>query len=194
MSYIFRPGLLRILNNLGNIFYSAWLQRSFKSCSGVPKIEYPIFLTGSKYISIGKDFETRGRLRLEAYDTYNNHTYTPEIIIGNNVSINFNCHFGAINRIVIGNDVLIGSQVLITDHFHGKSSLASLAVAPKYRDLFSKGPVFIEDGVWIGEGAVIMPNVTVGRNAIIGSNAVVTKSVPSNHYAIGAPARFFQIK
>jgi acetyltransferase-like isoleucine patch superfamily enzyme len=76
-----------------------------------------------------------------------------------------------------------------TDHFHGEISLKALSLAPALRQLYSKGPVIIEDNVWIGEGAVIMPNVRIGKNAIVGANAVVTKDVPADCVVGGVPAR-----
>jgi acetyltransferase-like isoleucine patch superfamily enzyme len=55
--------------------------------------------------------------------------------------------------------------------------------------VFSKGPVIIEDGVWIGEGACVLPGVRVGRFAIVGANAVVTRDVPPYTVVGGVPAR-----
>lgn len=57
------------------------------------------------------------RLRIEAHDFHNGVKFSPEIIIGDNVSINYDCHIGAINKIVIGNNVLLASKIFITDHF-----------------------------------------------------------------------------
>ena len=151
-------------------------------------ISFPITVVGHKYISIGDNFNTFSRLRLEAFDKHLNNIYTPEIIIGKNVSINYDCHVGCVNKIVIGNNVLIGSKVFITDHYHGKIDFESLKTPPSLRKVISKGPVIIEDNVWIGEGVAIMPNVTIGENAIIGANAVVTKNIPSNAVVAGVPA------
>lgn len=41
-------------------------------------------------------------------------------------------------------------------------------------------------------GAVIVGNIEIGDNCIIGANSVVTKSVPSNCTAVGAPARIIK--
>ena len=93
------------------------------------------------------------------------------------------------NRIELGKNVLTGKYVLITDNAHGDADPALLEMAPNKRPLVSKGPVVIEDNVWIGEKASILPGVHIGRGAIIGAGAVVTKDVPAGCMALGVPAR-----
>ncbi len=43
--------------------------------------------------------------------------------------------------------------------------------------------------VWIGRGSCVLPGVTIGDNAVIGANSVVTRNIPSDALAVGAPAR-----
>ena len=57
--------------------------------------------------------------------------------------------------------------------------------APIDRKLFSKGPIVIEDNVWIGDGACILANVTIGCNSIIGANAVIKKDIPPYSTVVG---------
>ena len=103
--------------------------------------------------------------------------------------MNFRCHIGAINQIIIGDNVLIGSNVLITDHSHGINDDEDIDIAPSKRKLYSKGPVIIEDNVWIGENVSILPNVRIGKNSIIGANSVVLKDVPAYSIVAGNPAK-----
>jgi acetyltransferase-like isoleucine patch superfamily enzyme len=93
---------------------------------------------------------------------------------------------------VIGNNVLTGPRVLITDNAHGASVDTIIDIAPIERELSSKGPVIIEDNVWIGEGSMIMPNVTIGKCSIIAANSVVTKDIPAYCVAAGSPARIIK--
>lgn len=151
-------------------------------------LEKPFFVYGHKYIKIGHSFNARSGFRIECIEKYEENTFTPQVCIGDNVSFNLNCHVGAINKIIIGNNVLIGSNVLITDHSHGNNSLSQIDIQPIKRPLYSKGPVIIEDNVWIGEGVCILPNVTIGQNSIIGANSVVTKDIPPYSIAGGNPA------
>lgn len=180
--------LIAKIKFLGNLFYSYYIGAELKSISEGYLFEFPSVLKGGKYIEIGKQFSARARLRIEAWDHYHGADYNPKILIGDNVNVNFDCHFGAINRIEIGNNVLIGSRVLIIDHNHGLTDKESLNLPPVYRSLFSKGPIIIENNVWIGEGVAILPNVRIGENSIIGANSVVTKDVPPNCIVSGVPA------
>jgi acetyltransferase-like isoleucine patch superfamily enzyme len=88
--------------------------------------------------------------------------------------------------------VLLASKVFITDHYHGGIDSESIKIPPSTRIVQSKGPVIIEDNVWIGQGVAIMPDVTIGKNSIIGANAVVTKSFPPNSIIGGVPARLIK--
>jgi acetyltransferase-like isoleucine patch superfamily enzyme len=150
-------------------------------------------LIGGSYISIGDKTSFGTRATLTAWDKYGLDRFCPEIIIGNNVSIGDDSHITAINRIEIGNNVLTGKKITITDNAHGKSNLESLMLPPTHRKLYSPGPIFIEDGVWIGDKVTILANVRIGKNAIIGSNAVVTKDIPANSVAGGIPARIIKL-
>lgn len=187
--YFISPNLFKILNVRFRQLYSLWYCLELKQVGNRFKIAYPFYLHGGKYISIGQNFSSDLRLRLEAYDEHLGFQFTPKVIIGNNVSINSDCHIGAINEIIIEDGVLIASKVFITDHYHGEISSDAILIPPSERKLFSKGPVKIEKNVWIGEGAVILPNVIIGENSIIGSNSVVTKDIPKNSVVGGNPAK-----
>lgn len=142
-----------------------------------------------QFIEIGNNFTSLYNTRIEAIDDYNGELFNPQIIIGDNVSFNSDCHLGCIDKIHIGDNVLIASRVYISDHLHGEVSAEALKLPPSQRPLYSKGPVTIENNVWIGEGVCILPGVSIGANSIIGANSVVTKSIPANSVAAGVPAR-----
>lgn len=189
----FFPKLLRFLDLLRNHIYSFWKLNEFKKTGSSFFIKYPSYLYGAKYITVGEGFGCNHFLKLEAIDEFLGEKFTPQIIIGDNVSIQQYCHIGAINKIIIGNNVLIASRVFITDHSHGKIKKEVMSLPPAERKLHSKGPVFIENNVWLGEGVVVLPNVTIGENSIIGANSVVTKSIPKNSIVVGNPARIIKV-
>jgi len=163
--------------------------RCFKKCGANLHLSLPVCVQGKGSISVGKNFRAFSGLRLEAIEKHNNQLFQPALIIGDDVSVNYNCHIGCSHAITIGDRVLIGSRVLITDHSHGDTTAKSKDIPPGLRILYSKGPVVVEDDVWLGEGVCVMPGVRIGRGAIIGANAVVTKDIPPYGIAAGTPAR-----
>lgn len=175
----------RLQNNAARLAFLQQVGSVQENC----QVSHPLYLYGAQYITVGNNFRAEPGLRLEAIDKYMGDTYHPNIIIGNGVDINFGAHIGAIDRVEIGNNVLIGSHVLITDHSHGSTSGEDMFLMPIMRPLVSKGPVIIENNVWIGEGACILAGVRIGQNAIIGANAVVTRDVPAGSVVGGIPAK-----
>lgn len=114
------------------------------------------------------------------------------------LNIGSNCSFGAYNhitcanKIIIGNSLLTGKWVTITDNSHGETDKSTLEMRPQKRPITSKGPVIIGNNVWIGDKATILPGVTIGDGAVIAANAVVTKDVPAYCVAGGNPARIIK--
>jgi len=186
---IMHPALIEFSLRIFRFIYSTWIAQNLNKVGRDPNIYYPFYLKGGRYITIGSTFIAGYRTRIEAWDSYAGERFNPIIKIGNNVCINYDCHFGAINHIEIGDNVLIGSRVTIVDHDHGTVDSVSLQMKPGNRPLVSKGPVIVEHDVWIGENVVILSNVTVGHNSIIGASSVVTKSVPPFSVIGGIPAK-----
>lgn len=105
-----------------------------------------------------------------------------------------NCTFVDNNRINIGNNVLIASDVKIYTATH-TTDVAGRTNTPENKEIsgcfcrtFSK-PITIEDNVWIGGGAILLPGVTIGKNSVIGAGSVVTRSIPENCVTVGNPCR-----
>ena len=145
-----------------------------------------------QFMSIGNNSSICNGVELSCSETSESIGKFPELAIGNNVSIGEYSHITCANKLIIGNGVLTGKKVLITDNAHGDINLNTLNVPPINREVISKGPVIIGDNVWIGEMACILPNVTIGKGAIIGANAVVTKNVPAYAVVGGNPARILK--
>lgn len=151
-------------------------------------IRLPIYIRGQAAISWGHGFTTGVGVRLDAFGG----GVEKLLIIGERVQINDYVHIGAIERVSIGNDVLIASRVFISDHNHGrydqKNAQSSPDIPPAHRPLVS-APIIIEDRVWIGENVCIMPGVRIGAGAIVGAGAVVTCDLPPDSISVGIPAR-----
>lgn len=146
-----------------------------------------IWMSGSifngQFIYIGNNFVLHRNWQINAYPSKN--VPLPRISIGDNVDIgrNFTCYCAG--NIWIGNNVLMGGNVLVLDNNHGVDPGKN-----SYRDqeLIIKNTT-IEDGVWIGEGCCILAGSCVGEKAIIGANSVVNGNVPPYSMAVGSPAR-----
>lgn len=190
LSYILPYKYLSLYSSkLGEIVYTNWIRREFKHFGKTSRIK-PFFsyLRGAEYISIGSNCNIAAGVQLTAWDKYQDQVFTPEIVLGDNCSIGEDSHITAINSIRLGNNVLLGKKILITDNAHGASSADLMDIAPNYRPLWSKGPIIIEDNVWIGEKSSIMPGVHIGKGTIIAANSVVTKDVPPYSVVAGVPA------
>ncbi|MDE7071099.1 MAG: sugar O-acetyltransferase [Clostridia bacterium] len=113
-----------------------------------------------------------------------NADYGQNIKIGKNVFINSGCCFQDQGGIEIGDNTLIGQQVVMATVNHD--------VIPRMRANMYTAPIKIGNCVWIGAHATILPGVTIGDNSIIGAGAVVTKDVPNNAVVAGVPARIIK--
>ncbi len=108
-------------------------------------------------------------------------SYGYQVFLGDNVHINVGVFLGDAGKIVIGERTLIGPYVQIYTTNH--DSVVSKRGYIKPRD------VEIGEDVWIGGGVIILPGVKIGRGSIIGAGSVVTKDIPENVVAYGAPAK-----
>lgn len=57
-------------------------------------------------------------------------------------------------------------------------------IAGEKSEVLSKGPIILEDDVWIGERSTILSGVTIGQGAIVAAGSIVYKNIPP--YAIYA--------
>lgn len=193
ISLFFSYRLLALLSKIRIRIYSFWIRPCFGSIGKDVVIQPFNQLTGSKYIHIGSNCTFGDGVFLTAIDHYNTQRFTPEIFIGDNCSIGQLCHISAINLIQIGNNVLMGKMITITDNSHGLSTMNDLQIEPINRLLNSKGPTIIGDNVWIGDKATILPGITIGDNSIVGANSVVTHSIPPFSVCVGNPAKIIKI-
>lgn len=150
-------------------------------------------LGGINKIYIGDNTGIGKHAILGCWKKYNDKEYNPKITIGDNTHIGEYTQISAAQEVCIGNGVLTGRFVYISDNNHGNSDYENLACCPTDRPLNIKGPVVIGDNVWIGDKASILSGVNVGKCSIIGCNAVVTKDVPPYSVVGGVPARIISL-
>jgi lipopolysaccharide O-acetyltransferase len=148
------------------------------------------YLRGLSSIRIGEDFSAEAGLWLEAITRYNDQEFLPRIVIGNHVRISQFVHIAATHLVEIGDNVLLGSNVMITDHNHGQYSIehTSPHIAPTLRPLDHDRQVQIGRNVWLGNGVVVTPGSFIGEGSVIGANSVIVGSIPPFTMASGIPA------
>ncbi|MBQ7530471.1 MAG: acyltransferase [Paludibacteraceae bacterium] len=152
-------------------------------------------LVGEECIEVGNDCTFYPDVELTAWKNYKGVSFTPTIHLGNGCVMRNRSHITAINQIQIGDNLLTGNDVLISDNNHGNIELQDLQIRPQDRELITKGRIVIGDNVWIGDKAVILGNVQIGTGAVIAAGSVVTKDVPAYCIAAGVPAKVIkQIK
>ncbi len=110
--------------------------------------------------------------------------YGLNITIGKNVFINSGCCFQDQGGIEIGDNVLIGQQVVLATLNHD--------LQPEKRGNMFPAPIKIGNDVWIGAHATILSGVNIGNGAVVAAGAVVTKDVPENTVVGGVPAKIIK--
>lgn len=169
--------------------YTYYLSNSISKIGDHLLIMKPITLVGGSRIEIGRNVVIGRYSILTAFTKRMHQTFAPIIKIGDSCNFGEYNHITCINQITIGKGVLTGRWVTITDNSHGESTLSDLNIEPKKRDVISKGPVVINDDVWIGDKVTVLPNVNIGKGSIIAANSVVTKNIPPYCVAAGSPAK-----
>jgi len=122
------------------------------------------------------------------YSYLNARTENSRIIIGEECQI---CNqFNAVSEgpgIVIGNKVLIGSQVSIYDSdFHEITPERRTGGTPKM------GKVTVGNNVWIGDRVTILKGSSIGDNSVVAAGAVVSGVYPANVIIGGVPAKIIR--
>lgn len=176
---------MNILNRIKSVYYvrkEIWLSwkesialmvfkkkwRELNKRNGTKAIN--IFPAKKVYVGVG----TYGGLRVLTFD--NNEE---KLIIGNYCSIAENVTF------LLGgeHDYKCMSTFPYWTHILNKKP---------FKSTNTKGPIIIEDEVWIGFGALILSGVKIGKGSIIGAGSIVSKDIPP--YAIYVDNRILKYR
>lgn len=116
-------------------------------------------------------------------------TFENEVRIGSYTQINpFTVIYG-------GSGVFIGDNVMIAPHCMiaaGNHDYKQVEKPIRFAGNLSKGPIIIEDNVWIGANCTITDGVRIGKDAVVGANSVVNKDVAPYDIVGGVPAKFIR--
>lgn len=111
-----------------------------------------------------------------------------KLMIGKNIQMT-NTSIVCLKSITIGDNVLIGAEVLIMDSdFHE----LNYAIRKDQKDVGVNKKIEIDSGVFIGARSIILKGVHIGEGSVIASGSVVTKNVPSAQIWGGSPAKFIR--
>ena len=108
------------------------------------------------------------------------------IHVGKQFLMNYNGTILDVEKVEIGDYVMIGPNTLISTVNH--------PLSPKGRrqNLGIAKPIKIGNDVWIGGNVTILAGVTIGNNVVVAAGAVVNKDVPDNSLVGGVPARIIK--
>ena len=111
--------------------------------------------------------------------------YASRIQAGRNFSCNSGTYINAVGGVVIGDNVLVGANVVISTgkHYLG-SNFGSILETPVI-----ELPINIGSGVWIGANVTVLPGITIADGCIIGANSVLLRSTDQNEIWAGVPAK-----
>jgi len=176
------------LSELAKLFYAFIITRIFYP--GCQLVRRPVFIRGKVRIQFGKGFATGRNCRIEATGAKGDKQ--KKILFGSNCKMGEGMNIAVAERLTIGENCLMASRIFISDFDYGIYSGAEEHTPPSLAPVdrpVSSAPIVIGDNVWIGEQVCILKGVRIGNGTIIGSNSVVSKSIPDNCIAAGAPAR-----
>jgi acetyltransferase-like isoleucine patch superfamily enzyme len=108
----------------------------------------------------------------------------PNLVIGAGSTINEGVHINCRDKVEIGDNVHISSNVQI------HTGKLIIDVFPRVHD---KKPIIIENDVWLASNVVVLAGVTIGEKSIIAAGSVVAKDIPSNSLAMGIPAKVVKV-
>lgn len=162
-------------------------------------------------------FELRKIVMKKKWRNNNSHNFTSIGIVTNKAFIDFvndggitvgDNTYGRLNvnytgadgeKLVIGSNCSIaGSSNFLLGGEHDYRYVTTYPYAyrifNKKNDVKTKGPIVVDDEVWIGDAAWIMSGVHIGKGAVVGTGAIVTKDVPPYAIVAGCPAKIIKYR
>ncbi|MGA8262093.1 MAG: DapH/DapD/GlmU-related protein [Arenicellales bacterium] len=129
------------------------------------------------------------------------------VVLGDGVILNRGCMILAKNgpvhisrRTTIGSNsaivslsgVEVGEAALLAGNCYlsaGSYNVDNVSEVVMDAGAYSKGPIRIGSGAWLGTGVIVLDGVSVGAGAVVGAAALVNKDIPDNGIAVGVPAK-----
>lgn len=95
--------------------------------------------------------------------------------IGSHFGMSNGCVVTAYDSITIGNNVMLGPNVLIYDQDHDYKKKGGVSAMG-----FLTSPIIIGNNVWIGANTLILRGTTIGDNCVVAGGSVIRGDYPAN--------------
>jgi len=133
--------------------------------------------------------------------TPNNKFDQSKVTVGKNTYGKLNVYtFGNSNeKLDIGNYVSIADNVtFLLGGNHPSSGISTypfnVKIFGEETEATTKGPIIVEDDVWIGLNCLILSGVKINQGAVIAAGSVVVKDVPAYSIVGGNPAKIIKYR
>jgi acetyltransferase-like isoleucine patch superfamily enzyme len=181
--------------------------RLFKQCGSKVILGRGLTLRKPKYITIGSNTALDDYVMLDACIGKDN-----AITIGDNViiskgcvvqaktgtlSIGAKCDIGVDTIITSASSITLEQSVLIAGNCYiggARYHLEDKNRAIMEQGTYSRGPISIGEGSWIGASSTILDGVRIGKGCVIGAGSVVSRDIPDYAIAVGTPARVIKTR
>ena len=179
----------------------------FRQCGNGIILGRGLILRKPAHITIGNNTAIDDYVMLDACMGKDN-----AITIGDNVIISKGCVVQAkTGTLSIGDRCDIGVQTIITSVSSITLEESVLIAGNCYiggaryhledknrpvmeQGTYSRGPLSIGEGSWIGASATVLDGVSIGKGCVIGAGSLVTGDIPDYAVAVGTPARVMKIR
>ena len=153
-----------------------------------PNSSFPVVGKLSKnlrFICVKQIFQSCGKnVNIERGASFGNGF---DLEIGDNSGLGRFCHVPS--NIKIGKNVMMAPHVFV---FYQNHAFENTEVPMRTQGVSAKGPVIIEDDVWIGRGVYIMPGKIVAKGSIVAAGTVLTKNFPKFSIIGGNPSKLIK--
>lgn len=102
-----------------------------------------------------------------------------ELVMGNDVKINYNCIIACHKKISIGDGTEFGPSVYIYDHDHCFDKNMGVS-----SNTYNKSDVEMGKNVWIGANTIILRGSKIGDNCVVGAGCVIKGQYPNGSIII----------
>lgn len=177
--------LILFLQQLWHVFWKkrrlAYLRRHLKACGEGLDVGNRVRFEGLQNIELGRRALVGDDCKIMADGQ------GARVRIGDLLACNMNVFIcaAAHETIEIGNDVLIGPNVVIRSGNHSFDTFD----LPMQQQESRHGTIRIGNDVWLGANVVVAADVTIGDHAVVGAGAVVVKDVEPCTIVGGVPAK-----